>query len=503
VSIFNRFLILVMGVVVTLSFAQAKEQKVLNVGQFWMPANIDPAVKWNGWMLPRLGIGENLIRVNEKLEFESSLAKSWRVIDSKTIEFVVREDVVFHNGKKMTADDVRKSIKRAIETTGRKDVVFPLESIVVSGQKLTIKTSEPFPTLINVLADPVYTIVTGFDAPDFATKPIATGPFKIVSYDSTKGASLNKHDRYWGGNVEVDRVEALLMKDGTTRAMALQSGELHLATQLSYNDLEMLEKSGKFNVQKGPNVRIFMARFNLDKEHMSNPAFRQAIVHAINKDAIATNVVKGYVAKGPFPPSFEFAYRGEEPYKYDVQKAKKLLDNAGIVDGDGDGIREYKGKNIVMEFYARTGHGANAKNSGIAIQSALKKIGLKLNVNQVKSFGDILKKGDYDIVWERWTAAPTLDSLYFLQSSFGTGAIGNRGGYSSKKFDSIVKRLRPEANKKKRAQIAQEAVSLLLKDAPVIFVYHGLGSIVTPKNVTGVYRFPTEIINLDYRVRID
>lgn len=499
-NLLKRGLLVTIAILLLSVFAQAKSEKVLNVGLFWMPENIDPATKWNGWMLPRLGIGENLVRVDENLKFQPSIAKSWRVIDAKTTEFTIREGITFHDGKKLTPRDVKLSIERAMSETGRKDVKFPLESIVVDGQKVTIKTSEPFPTLVNVLADPVYVITTGFKNIDFATKPIATGPFKVVSYDKAKGISLVKHDDYWGGEVGVDKVEGVLMKDGTSRTMALQSGELQLTTQLSYNDLKMLEKSDKFVVQKGPNVRIFMIRLNLDKGYMKNPKFRQAIAHAVNKKAIATDVVKGYEAKGPFPPVFDFSYKGQEPYAYSVSKAKKLLDDANIVDSNNDGIREFNGENIILEFFARTGHGANAKNSGIAIQSSLKKIGIGVKVNQVKSFGDILKKGDYDIVWERWTAAPTLDALYFLQSSFATDSTGNKGAYSNPKFDMLIKELRAEANTQKRNDIAQKAVKILLEDVPALFIYHGLGSIVTSKDVSGVYRFPTEIIYIDSRV---
>jgi len=501
-GLLKKIIVPAMSVMLLSGFAQAKSDKVLNVGLFWMPADIDPATKWNGWMLPRLGIGENLVTVDEKLKFQPSIAKSWKVIDGKTAEFVIRDDVVFHDGKKLTPADVKSSIERAMKATGRKDVIFPLESIDISGQKITIRTSEPFPTLINVLADPVYVITTGFDNPDFAAKPIATGPFKVVSYDKAKGVSLVRHDGYWGKKTNIDKVEGLLMKDGGARTMALQSGELGLTTQLSHNDLTLLEKSDKFVVQKGPNARIFMARMNLNKPYMKNEKFRQAIAHAIDKKAIAKDVVKGYIAKGPFPPVFDFAYKGEEPYAYDESRAKALLDEAKIVDSDGDGIREFNGKNIVLAFYARTGHGANAKNTGIAFQSSLKKIGIGVKVNQVKSFGDILKKGDYDIVWERWTAAPTLDSLYFLQSSFSTGTTGNRGGYSNPKYDELITKLRTEMDSNKRIQLAQDAVEILLADVPALFVYHGLGSIVTSKNVTGVYRFPTEIVYIDSRVRM-
>ncbi len=475
------------------------ESNTLKIGLFWTGSNLDPAVKWNGWTLPRLAIGETLVAVDENLEFQPVVAQSWDVVDNKTVRFQIRDGVTFHNGDVVTADSVKKSIERAIATTGRTDMKFPLDTITADGQTLTITTTEPFSTLINVLADPTFTIVTGFDAEGFAEKPIATGPFKVDRFDASEGVFTSKHVGYWGGEPALDGVDSLLIKDGNTRALALQAGEIDLTTQLNARNLAMLEATGNFNVQKGPNGRIFMARFNLQKPYMQNDDFRQALVKAINKDSVVT-AVHGFAAKGPFPPVLPFAYTGDEPYNYDPAAAVKLLDGAGIVDSDGDGVREYDGQNIVLEFFARTGHGADAKTSGIVMQAALKEVGIGMTVTQVKSFGDIAEKGEFDILWERWTAAPTLDPLYFLDLAFRSDSKSNKGGYSSEAYDNVISELRGAFAKEDRHALASDAISILLKDVPAIFFYHGLGSIVTTNNVTGVKRFPTEIVFIDSRV---
>jgi len=475
------------------------EGNTLKIGLFWTGSNLDPAVKWNGWTLPRLAIGETLVAVDADLKFQPVVAESWKVVDEKTVRFQIRDGVTFHNGDPVTADAVKKSIERAMATTGRKDIQFPVDAITADGQTLTITTTEPFSTLINILADPTYTIVTGFDAEGFAEKPIATGPYKVDRFDASEGIFTSKHAGYWGGEPSFDGVDSLVIKDGNTRALALQSGEIDLTTQLNSRDLDMLEATGKFNVQKGPNARIFMARFNMQKPYMQNDAFRQALVTAVDKASVVT-AVSGFAAKGPFPPAFDFAYQGNEPYAYDPAAAIKLLDDAGIVDGDGDGIREYDGKNIVLEFYARTGHGANAKTSGIVMQDALKQVGIGMTVTQVKSFGDIAKQGAYDILWERWTAAPTLDPLYFLELSYRTDAKGNKGGYSSEAYDKVITDLKGAFAKEDRYSLASDAVSILLKDAPGIFFYHGLGNIVSANDVTGVTRYPTEIVFIDSKI---
>ena len=475
------------------------EGNTLKIGLFWTGKNLDPAVKWNGWTLPRLAIGETLVAVDQNLKFQPVVAESWDVVDDKTVKFQIRSGVTFHNGEAVTADAVKKSIERAMQTTGRGDMKFPVDKITADGQTLTMTTTEPFSTLVNVLADPTYTIVTGFDAEGFADKPIATGPFMVDRFDAAEGIFTSKHAGYWGGEPSLDGVDSLIIKDGNTRALALQSGEIDLTTQLNARDLEMLEATGKFNVQKGPNARIFMARFNMQKPYMKNAAFRQALVTAIDKTSVV-KAVSGFAAKGPFPPAFDFAYTGDEPYAYDPAAAMKLLDDAGIKDSNGDGIREFDGENIELDFYARTGHGANAKTSGIVMQQALKEVGIGMTVTQVKSFGDIAEKGDYDILWERWTAAPTLDPQYFLELSYATGAKGNKGGYSSAAYDAVITKLKSAFAKEDRISLANEAVTIALKDAPGIFFYHGLGSIITSNDVTGVSRFPTEIVFIDSRV---
>ena len=483
--------------------ASAESNKTLKIGLFWLSSDLNPTTKWNGWTLGRLGIGENLVQVDENMKFKPVLAESWNKVDDKTTVFKIREGVTFHDGSKVTAAAVKKSIEHALKAPKRKDVKFPVESIVAEGQKLTITTSKPYAILVNNLSDPFFIIVNGFDKEGFASKPIATGPFVVDKFEVAKGVWLSKNKNYWGNKSNVDKVEALLIKDANTRAMALQSGEVDLVTQIEPNDLQMLEKTGKFTVQKGANARIFMARLNTQKDYMKNIDFRKAIVYAIDQETIVKNIAKGYPAKGPFPPMYDFMYKGENPYKFNPSKAKELLDNAKIIDSDKDGFREFNGKNLSLKYIARTGHGTTAKNIGIAIQSSLKDIGIKMEVVQVESFGDILKKGEFDLVWERWTAAPGNDPESFLKSSFQGDSVGNRGEYSNPEFDKIIAEMSKALVKDERIALSHKAVEILLKDVPALFMYHGEGNIVTSKNVTGIKRFPSEIYFIDSKVSIE
>jgi peptide/nickel transport system substrate-binding protein len=303
-------------------------EKTLNIALFWLDENIDTTTGWNGWTVARCGIGENLAQIDENLEIRPVIAESWEQVDTTTTVFKIREGVRFHSGRLVDAAACKASIERAHRITNRKDMQFPLDSITADGQKLTIKTTKPYSILTNILADPVYIIVdteaAAKDPEGFKVKPVSTGPFKVVSFAPDKGLTLAKHEKYWKGVPAVDSVNVKYLADGATRTMALQSGEIDLATQLNANDLKLFEGKDDFVVRKGPNLRIFQLKLNFQRPYMKNPKFRQALMHGISKDIYATKLASGVPARGPFNSMLPFGYDGDEYYTYDPEKAKKL-----------------------------------------------------------------------------------------------------------------------------------------------------------------------------------
>jgi peptide/nickel transport system substrate-binding protein len=487
----------------TLAFAGGK---TLNIALFWLDENIDTTTGWNGWTVARCGIGENLAQIDENLKMKPVIAESWEQIDPTTTVFQIRKGIRFHNGQLVDAAACKASIERAHSITNRKDMKFPLAGISADGYTLTIKTTKPYSILTNILADPVYIIVdakaAAKDPEGFKVKPVCTGPFKVASFAADKGLKLVKHEKYWKGDPGVDTVDVKYLADGATRTMALQSGEIDLATQLNANDLKLFEGNDKFVVKKGPNLRIFQLRLNFERPYMKNPKFRQALMHGISKDVYATKLASGVPARGPFNSMLPFGYKGDDYYTYDPEKAKKLLDEAGFVDSDGDGIREMKGKNIVMEYIFSTRHGKRAQTIGTAMQSQYKAIGLGLKLVQLESIVELGKKGKFDFKFERWTSAPTADPQYYLEASFKTGGYLNEGHYSNPEFDALCDKLGDSFDKAERYKLGVQGTKMLMEDNAGIFLFYGLGHVVTNKNVDGIYRFVSEVYYIDDRVKM-
>ncbi|MCE0494974.1 ABC transporter substrate-binding protein [Vibrio salinus] len=499
-------IMMILTLIFSVSQVQAEEpNKTVNIALFWLDGDIEPTTAWHGWTLAHCGAGENLVQIDEDLHFKPVIAKSWKKVDDLTMEFTIRDGVTFQNGRAVDANAVKASLERALAMTDRRDMLVPVDKITAEGNKLTIKTSRPYAILLNVLADPVFIIVDAKAAasnPDgFKYQPVTTGPFMVKTFSAETGLTLEKYSGYWQGEPHVDRVNAKYIPDASTRAMALQSGELDYSSQISAADLPVLKKDKNLNVVTGPNLRIFFVRANFAHPWMKVPAFRKALRYAIHKDIYAEKIANGIPARGPFNDLLPFGHQGGDAYPYNKEKAIQLLDNAGIVDTDGDGIREWKGKDIVLQYISMTNHGIQAKNIGIAMQSELKKIGIGMQVKQMENFAEASKQGAYDFLFERWTSAPTLDPQYFLESSFKTGARGNSGHYSNPKLDALIDELDHTQDKNRRNELGAQGAQLLMDDVASIFLYYQKGNIVYNRRISGVHRFVSELYYIDDRLK--
>ncbi len=496
----------ILALVATISHAATDQKQTVNMAIFWLDADIEPTSDWHGWTLTRCGIGENLLQIDENLKFKPVIAEKWEQPDPLTTIFTIRQGIKFQNGRPADAAACKASIERALKITDRKDAQLPIASISAAGNRLTIKTSHPFATLNNVLADPVFIIVDTQAAAEnphsFKFKPITTGAFMVESFSPETGMILKKNPYYWKRPLNVETVNVKYISDASTRTMALQSGELDFATQISPADLKVLSGNDKVHIIEGPNLRVFTSRINFAHPWMKIKEFRQAIRYAIHKDIYAEKIANGIPARGPFNSMLPFGHDGQDSYHYDAEKAKQLLDQAGIVDTDHDGLREYQGKNITLKYICMTNHGARARNIGIAMQSDLKKVGIAMEVQQQENFAEAAQKGDFDFLFERWTSAPTLDPQYFLESGFKTGARGNRGRYSNQELDQLLEQLTSVSNRAQRNELGRKGAQILMDDIASLFFFYEKGNVVHSKRISGIHKFISDIYYIDDRLEL-
>jgi peptide/nickel transport system substrate-binding protein len=482
--------------------ASSNEPKNITVGLNLYQTNLDPALEWNGWYVSMYGIGETLVKFNKSMEIEPSLSDSWKKVDELTWQFHIREGVKFHNGNPLTANAVKASMERALKANPRTQEMLAVNSITADGQNLTITTKTPHTTLLGNLADPINSIIdTTAAAETVAKAPIGTGAFKIKSYTDGSEVVVERYNDYWDGKALINEATFKYIKDDNTRSMALQSGEIDVANNVSINNLSLFEDTSKYTISKATSLRIVMSYFNFNNEFLKDPAVRKAIALGVDRESYSKSLLKGtaVAAVGPFPGSLPFGNKNLTGYTYNKAEAAKILNDAGYIDTNGDGIVEKNGKNLSLNIAVFPTR-AEIPVLGEAMQAQLKEIGIAANLKSYESVNPILKSGDFDLSLYNVNTATTGDSQAFLEGYFRTGGSTNFGKYSNSNVDSQIDKLKTEYDTQKRNEIATKVQQTLLDDNASLFLVNPMSNRVSKSTVSGMEVYPIDFYMLDNKV---
>ena len=212
--------------------------KTLNAAMFWISTSLDPTNNYDGWVLSRIGVGETLLKLNEKYEVEPCLAKSYEQIDDTTWKFTLKDSITFSNGKKVTGENVKACLERAFEKNTRAIDYFDLNHVEAKGQDIYLYLNKSSGAILNNLCEPLFTIYDASQSEeDIANHPLCTGPFVVDDFVSEKTIDTSKNKKYYDGKAKLDHVHFSQVADSDARVLALQSGEVDLANTIDYSSL--------------------------------------------------------------------------------------------------------------------------------------------------------------------------------------------------------------------------------------------------------------------------
>lgn len=466
------------------------------------PTSLDLAQSWDSWYTSRWGITETLYKLDDNLEPQPFLAEGCEMIDENTWKITLRDDVTFQNGSKMTAESVKLCWERTAGINARFNELLYIDSIEADGQILTVKTSKPVPAFMNGLCEPLTGIIDVTAETDPATLPIGTGPFAAVSYEVKTRAEVTKYAGYWGGEPKLDGAVINIIGDTSTLAMAQQNGESDISVSMPSASLELFGDESLYNVDGVAGSRGQVIFINFSNKFLQEKAVREAISMAIDKQNYADIINKGASAAATeLYPDF-MAFGGTNGYEYDIEGANAVLDDAGLIDTDGDGIRELDGENISLRLITYSTK-AELSNFCNEIASSAKKIGLDISVEVYESVGEQQKTGDFDLLMVSFTMVPTGDPQYFADIAFRTGGSSNYGGYSNAEVDELINELDVEFDSERRVELAKEIQSRITEDAGFIVVGHSKYFYVMSSRLKGLHTNPSEYYLLDANVYIE
>lgn len=289
-------------------------------------------------------IFDRLIDMDAEGNVIPGVATEWEQVDELTFHFTIRDDVYFHNGEKMTVDDVVYTLQRLTWADGTRtqmvDVIDAENTKALSDTEVELKLLIPYAPILSRLASASTNIVPksvveemGEEA--FGRAPIGSGPMKFDNWVPGDSITLIRNEDYWGTPTSYSKCVCRFITEATTRATEVEVGGVDISLDILSTDVERLNSSENAHAVIVDGVRSVYFGFNMNFPPVDDERVRQAFAYALDLDTIIAGTYEGDVAKAaksPIPATVKWSIDAS-PYSYDPEKAKELLAEAGYADG--------------------------------------------------------------------------------------------------------------------------------------------------------------------------
>lgn len=297
-------------------------------------------------ILVNINMFDSLLHRTAKLEFEPSLALSWKALNDTTWEFKLRKGVRFHNGDVMTAEDVKYSFDRVLEPGKEKKKSPQYGNIraikdvrIVNPDTIHLITDKPFPLLLERLVFfpivPKKHIEKVGEEAFGSTAAVGTGPWKLVEWKRDQYIKLEAFDGHWRGKPAFKSLVFRAIPEVATAVAELKTGGVDIIRNVSADLLSDIKNHPLTRISTTPILRVHYISLDMRTPPFDKKAVRQAANYAIDKQAIIEKLMGGLgkqVATVVQPQAFGFDPT-VQPYPYDPKKAKALLAQAGYPNG--------------------------------------------------------------------------------------------------------------------------------------------------------------------------
>jgi peptide/nickel transport system substrate-binding protein len=414
-------------------------------------------------------------------KFLGGVGESWAYEnDGKTLVVKIRRGLKFPSGKPVNTQAVKYLFDRGLQSPGYMRLIFPTLLAVTQPDQFEVRDDTTFvinmpapsAMLLDVLAvsnnallDPemVKAHATTDDpwASDWLKRNVSgLGPYRLVSNEPGVEVVLEATPDYWRPTPYFRRVVAKFTPNEADRILLLKRKAIDMVigpNSMSPKNLKSLEAEPELKVVSLPDTNCNFVCMNLKKPPFDNVKVRQAVNYAIPIQAIIPNVLYGYGEQMTSPvPSQTPGYDGSlSPYKYDLAKAKSLMQQSGL----GTGL-------IPVKFAVRVGYEPH-EQAAVWIQRELEKIGFQVRIEKETdaTFRQLSSNGDHELSIEAWQSWIN-DPLYHLYWNFHSAAAGtNKGSYANPALDKLIDDNIREGNLIKRAASVKEAQRIILDDA--------------------------------------
>ena len=465
---------------------------VITIAMPSSPSNLDP----------RVGVDEASARVHqmvydsllendENLRVVPGLATHWDMPDDLTYVVHLRDGIRFHDGRELTARDVVYTFRSFLDpefVSPRKGAFTLLSSVrALDARTVEFKLKQPFGSFPVNLVMP---IVPEGSGPSLSDRPNGTGPYQFVSIAPDDKAVFKANPHYFRGAPLNSGVVLKVVPDEIMRGLELRKGTVDMVI----NDLPpdvayQLDQDEKLQLVTSPGTDYMYLGLNLRDRALSDLRVRQAISYAIDRDAIVKYLRRGFAqpAVGILPQRAWAFEPNVMTYPHDPARAKRLLDDAGFRDPDGDGPLPRLNLSLKVSTVEQY------RLQATVIQQDLKQVGINLDVRSYELatlFADVLK-GTFQIVSMQWVGITDPDVLRRVFHSSQVPPSGwNRGYYHNPEVDRLIDAATVSTDEAERRRLYAQTQQLIAEDLPYISLWNKTNMAVAQSNLEGIHLPP-------------
>ncbi|MBM3353673.1 MAG: ABC transporter substrate-binding protein [Betaproteobacteria bacterium] len=469
------------------SWAQAARGGVLVIGTTQKPRHLNSAVQSGiATMFPSAQLFASPLRMSADWKPQPYLAEKFELSsDNRSVALTLRRDAVFHDGRPITAEDIKFSIETIRDHHPFRSMYAPVNAVTLEGPlKAVVRLAEPHPALLLAMSTSLTPIIPRHIFGDGTdpkvhprnANPVGSGPFKLVEFKPGEHIVMERHQRFF--LKDLPRLERLIVKeykDPASLLLAFEKGEIDVHPLIGDpRDLERARKIPNVQLVSGAQPAVgplLWLAFNTKNPKLADKRVRQAISYAIDRKFIAGTLFGGLhkVATGPIALGSPYYSAEVQPYAHDPAKAAQLLDAAGLKPGAG-------GTRLALEVDSIPGSN-ELKMIQEYLKPALAKVGIDVTVRLSPDFP----------TWARRVSAHqfemTMDSVWnwgdpvigvhrtWLTSNIKPGVIwSNTQSYSNPRVDQLLEAAAKEMDVPKRKAMYKEVQKLVVDDCPVAFL---------------------------------
>ena len=454
--------------------ADAQPKDTLTVALVSHAPTLDPHMHFERvGILVNINMFDSLLHKNARLEYEPSLATSWKALSDTQWEFKLRKGVKFHNGETMSAEDVKYSFERVLDQKKKSPQYGNVRAIkeirIVDPETIHIITDKPFPLLLERLVFfpivPKKHVEAVGDQAFGTTSPVGTGPWKFVEWKRDQLIRLEAFDQHWRGKPPFKHLIIRAIPEIATQVAEMKTGGVDLIRNVSADLIPELKSHPQTYVSSAPILRVHYVEFDMRVPPFDKKLVRQAANHAVDKQTIIQKLMGGLgqiVATTVQPKAFGFD-PDVKPYPYDPKKAKELLAQAGYPNGVDITLHsafvEFRPVfEAITQMLTEVGIRTNAKvwDPGPAWNKVLQGEGKATN-------GYYGSWGNYSV----FDADAVLHPLYHTEPGSWIGKWYTR----VEGLDGLIDEARSTVDQARRKRTYSRIQNLIREEAPAIFLW--------------------------------